>query len=363
MSALLLDDHVVTATEGRLGLITLNRPKALNAIDLEMVRRICAIVERWEFDADIDAILLRSAIPRAFCSGGDVRSIGILKDPAERVDLGRDFFGTEFILNRRINRLRKPFISLIGGIAMGGGLGLSVHGSHRVVSEDVRMAMPETMIGYFPDIGATWFLNRCPGHLGRYLALSGAHINAADALYSGLATHQVPSASFEALTQDLAAASHLDAPRADAIIMRHSATFDGGVLAGRMPAIDRIFGDDDLDAVVDALQREAGDEPWIADALATLRRAAPTSLRATWRRMVEGKDQPVETILIDDYRMALRMVARRDFAEGIRAVLVDKDQSPAWQPATLEEVSEADIDKLLLPLSPASRGEPYDLTF
>lgn len=350
MTADMSSEEILSEVRGRLGVITLNRPKALNALNLNMVEQLEAIIARWAEDPDIEAVLLRSASERAFCAGGDVRSIGILPDPKERMALGQTFFGTEYRVNYRINTYPKPFISLINGIAMGGGLGLSIHGSHRVVSEDLRMAMPETVLGLFPDVGGTWFLNRCPGMIGRYLALIGPHIDAADALTARLATHHVPGTAFDALAAELAAANRLDHAAVDAIIGAHSTVPDGQVLAGRVVEIDRLFTGSDLDMVVARINEAAGDAGWIAEAQSVLRRASPTSLRATWRRMVDGVGQSIEQVLEDDFRMAVRIVGGHDFAEGVRAILVDKDGAPRWNPASLEDVTDDNIAALLAPL-------------
>ncbi|MDH2329143.1 enoyl-CoA hydratase/isomerase family protein [Cereibacter sp. SYSU M97828] len=358
MSAPVAEDEVVLAVRGRVGVISLNRPKALNAINLGMVRQIAAALDLWEHDQKIDAILIKSTSGRAFCAGGDVRAIGILPTAEARVAKGSDFFGEEFTLNRRINRLAKPYISLIGGIAMGGGLGLTVHGSHRIVGDDVRMAMPETVLGYFPDIGATWFLNRCPGALGRYLALVGPQIGAADAVFSGLATHHVPTAAFDEIVQALVSAPALDAAKVDAIVSEYATKPQGGHFAERQGVVDALFGQDDLEKVVEAVGQAGADTPWVEEAAKALGRAAPMSLRATWHRMLEGRGKSVEDVLIDDYRMALRMIARDDFAEGVRAILVDKDQNPKWSPSALSQTSVADVEALLRPLvEDAARGD------
>lgn len=344
---------------GRLGIITLNRAKALNALNLGMAQRLDALLACWATDPAVDAVLIRSAGERAFCAGGDVRSIGVLPDPNDRAGLGRAFFRAEYRANHRIGTFPKPFIALMAGITMGGGLGISVLGSHRIVGETLRMAMPETVLGLFPDVGASWFLNRCPGAVGRYLALVGAPLDAADALAAGLATHHVPVERFAALTDALAGAASLDAELVDVIVGDHAAQVEGGVLAGRRDAIDRLFAGHDLDAVIDRVTAEADDAPWIEDARATLRRASPTSLCATWRRMLDGADQSLEQVLVDDYRMAVRMVAGHDFAEGVRAILIDKDQSPVWSPRDLDAVTGADIDAMLRPIDVASDRDGY----
>ena len=343
--------EVDSEVRGRLGVITLNRPKALNALDLAIVEQLETTLGKWGSDPAVDAVLIRSSSNRAFCAGGDVRSIGILPDPADRMALGRAFFGTEYRVNYQINIFPKPFIALMNGVAMGGGLGISVHGSHRVVSETVRMAMPETILGLFPDVGGTWFLNRCPGVIGRYLALAGPHLSAGDALAAGLATDHVPFASFGDLVADLANAGALDHAAVDRIIAMHADAKPQGSLDERRNDIERLFGSDDLDLVIASVEAAALEAEWIAEAASVLRRASPTSLRATWHRMVRGKGQSIERVLADDYRMAVRIVGGQDFAEGVRAILVDKDNAPRWSPATLAEVSEKEIEALLLPLN------------
>jgi enoyl-CoA hydratase len=308
------------------------------------------VLDGWAENPSVDAVLIKSSTERAFCSGGDVRAIGILPDPAARAALGREFFATEYRVNHRINTFPKPFIALLSGVTMGGGLGLSVHGSHRVAGESLRMAMPETVLGLFPDVGGAWFLNRCPGAVGRYLALTGQHIGLADALTAGLVTHHVPAAAFDALLAALVAAPKLDRASVDTILAAHQADPGAGTLAARRAEIDRLFSGDDLDAVVDAVDLAASGADWIAEAQAVLHHASPTSLRATWRRMVEGRGQDIARILKDDYRMAVRIVAGHDFAEGVRAIFVDKDRKPRWNPATLGAVTAAAIDALLAPL-------------
>tara|TARA_R110000782_G_C14819243_1_gene413914 strand:+ start:15452 stop:16552 length:1101 start_codon:yes stop_codon:yes gene_type:complete len=344
-------DEIVPKVRGRLGVITLNRPRALNALNLNMVEQLEVILADWANNPAIDAVLLRSASERAFCAGGDMRVLGTVSDIAERTAMARAFFGTEYRVNYRINTFPKPFISLINGVAMGGGLGLSIHGSHRIVSEDLRMAMPETILGLFPDVGGTWFLNRCPGALGRYLALIGPHLGAADALIAKLATHHVRLSDFAALTEALATAPRLDGSSVDAILTHHATSIEGGMLDERRIKIDSMFGQDNLDVVVAAIDAHASDEAWIGEAQSVIRRASPTSLLATWRRMVEGKGQSIKRVLSDDFRMAMRIICSHDFVEGVRAILVDKDQSPRWNPASLEDVGADRIDALLDPFS------------
>ena len=351
--------EVESEVQGRLGVITLNRPKALNALNLAMVERLETVLTDWSDDPAVDAVLIRSGSDRAFCAGGDVRSIGILPAPADRMALGRTFFGTEYRVNHQINVFPKPFIALINGVVMGGGLGVSMHGSHRIVSETIRMAMPETVLGLFPDVGGTWFLNRCPGVIGRYIALAGPHLGAGDALAAGLATHHVPFARFDDLVTELANAGALDHAAVDRVIAGHAGAEPQGSLDGRRDDIERLFGADDLDTVIARVAAAACEAEWVAEAASVLRRASPTSLRATWRRMVEGRGQSIERILRDDYRMAVRLVGGHDFAEGVRAILVDKDNAPNWSPPTLAAVTDGEIDALLLPLEDEAARLPF----
>lgn len=340
---------------GRLGVITLDRPKALNALNLEMVQELDALLEHWAMHPAVDAVLIRSASERAFCAGGDVRSIGILPEPEDREALGRAFFSTEYRVNHRIGTFPKPFIALMAGITMGGGLGISVLGSRRIVGETLRMAMPETVLGLFPDVGASWFLNRCPGTIGRYLALTGATLGAADALEAKLATHHVRVEHFDALVAALAGMASLDEASVDGVIEGYVAPIEDCTLAGRRPVIDKLFAGQDLDAVIRRVDEEVNGEEWMHVMQATIDRACPTSLRATWKRMLSGEEQTLQNVLTDDLRMAVRMVGREDFAEGVRAILIDKDHAPMWSPKTLDNVTAADIAALLKPLESMSK--------
>lgn len=348
-------DEIRSEIRGRLGVITLNRPKALNALSFAMVRRMDAILAEWRSDPAVDAVLLRGT-GRAFCAGGDVRAIGSLPDATAREDAGRAFFRFEYGNNHRIHTYPKPVIALAAGVVMGGGMGLAVHSSHCVVTETTMMAMPETVLGLFPDVGAMWFLSRCPGSVGRYLGLTGARLGAADALWSGLASSFVPSDRLDSLVDDLARRRALDHASVDASIAAYADSAPSGTLAERAGEIDRAFAGERLEPILLALGA-APDAGWQAEALAVLRRASPFSLRATWQRLMAAAGQSIETVLSDDYRMGTRIVARNDFAEGVRAILIDKDNAPHWTPATLADVDDAEIDALLAPLADDAGGD------
>ena len=289
-----MSSSVRSEKRGPLGLLTLDRPRALNALDLEMIHALRAQLDAWAEDARVQAVLIRGEGERAFCAGGDVRAVATApmeaRPDAPGEPLRRAFFRDEYALNQRIHHYPKPFVALVDGICMGGGLGVSMHGSHRVVGERLVLAMPETAIGFFPDVGGGWFLPRFPGESGTYLALTGARAGAADALWLGYATHHVPAARFDALTQALAEADwSAGTPRE--VATRTLAPFhqDAGPspLAALAPAVDRVFAHGKVEPILQALAREPG--AWAAQTHAALLRLCPTSLAVTLRLLREGR--------------------------------------------------------------------------
>jgi enoyl-CoA hydratase len=332
---------------GPLGLLTLTRPRALNALDLEMIRELRLLLDAWVEDARIRAIVIQGEGGRAFCAGGDVRAVATAPEDAPGEPLRCSFFREEYALNQRIHHCPKPFIALVDGVCMGGGLGVSIHGSHRVVSERLVLAMPETAIGFFPDVGGGWFLPRFPGEAGTYLGLTGARANAADALWLGYATQHVPAEHFAALTEVLAQADWTAAAPHE-VATRTLATFhrDAGpsALAALAPTFDRLFAHDRVEHLLEALAREPGE--WAAQTHAALLRLCPTSLAVTLRLLREGRTRGYDADVEVEYRLSQRMALRHDFREGVRAVLVDKDGQPRWSPATLAGVHAADVDAL-----------------
>ena len=336
--------------QGRLGIVTLDRPQALNALTLEMAAALDDRLTAWAEDAGVAAIVIRSAGGRAFCAGGDIRALyeaGRRRDPYVR-----DFYRTEYRLNHRIKTYRKPYIALIDGIVMGGGVGLSVHGSHRVVTERCQFAMPETGIGFFPDVGGSWFLPRCPGRLGTYLGLTGARLGAADAFYCGAATHYVASDDLARVQGALEQASWKgDHGVVVATLLDRMAADPGAPpLARHREAIDRCFGGDTIEGILSRLALEK--TAWADETMAILRRKSPTSLKVTLRQLrLGGALSDFAAAMRMEYRMALHTVAGRDFYEGVRAAVIDKDQAPQWQPATLAEISEAMVGHYFEPAS------------
>lgn len=350
-------DDILIERRGPLALVTLNRPKALNALTLPMIRRLDPALADFAADGAVRAVLIRGAGDRAFCAGGDVRAVWedgrAAKAGTGDGALTRDFFREEYVLNRRINRFPKPFVALLDGIAMGGGVGLSIHGSHRIVTEKTLFAMPETGIGLFPDVGGSWFLPRMPGEVGTYLALTGARLHAADCLYVGAGTRFVPSELMEELTAELEEALAGGGPAKDAVdgvVSRHCRTPGRPPLAEHRQAIDECFRFDTVEEILTALRRR-GDE-WAAAQAETLSRMSPTSLKVALEEVRRGAGKDIDACLAMEYRLSQACMAGHDFYEGIRAVLVDKDRSPKWSPATLAEVTDAAVEAHFAPLGP-----------
>jgi len=323
-----------------LGHVVLNRPKAFNALTHDMCVRLDRQMKAWEDNYELGVVAVTGAAGRAFCAGGDVRA---LYEAGPASHLTRDFFWDEYRMNRRMFRYRKPYIAFADGITMGGGVGISAPARIRVVSERTLFAMPETAIGLFPDVGASYHLSRCPGQTGVYLALTGARIKAADLLALGLYTHYVPSA----LLPELLSSIELEAP---AQILARLATSpeEGSVLAPQREAIDRCFAGNTIEDIFARLRSEGG--AWAETTLTTLSRMSPLSLRITLRELREGVGLDFEECLRMEYRLVRRFMKASDFYEGVRAVLVDKDNAPKWEPATLAEATPAMVDAYFAPL-------------
>jgi len=340
-------DDILLERRGALSIVTLNRPKALNTLSLAMYRVMDPKLLEWGRDPSVRAIVVRGAGDRAFCAGGDVRAIYDARaHPQDRPgDYKADFFREEYRLIERVHRIPKPYIALMDGIAMGGGMGVSVNGSHRVATERSLCAMPEVHIGLFPDVGATRYLSLCPGKIGRYLALTGARIKAADMLYVGFATHHVRHERLAELTNALAAIEwHAGEERAqvDAVLARFHESPGEPPLAAMRPQMDRCFAGESVEAILDTLGKESGD--WAREARATMERASPISLKITSYQMKLGEGgMDIEAALALEYRMTQHVMAAHDFFEGIRAMLVDKDQKPRWEHASLAEIDEAEV--------------------
>jgi enoyl-CoA hydratase/carnithine racemase len=323
---------IVARRQGRIGRITLNRPRALNALELPMIHAIAAALETWRDDPEIHAVVLDAAGERAFCAGGDIRAVRNLILQGEH-DAVEAFFVHEYTLNRTIARYPKPYISLIDGICMGGGIGLSVHGSIRVASEHAQFAMPEAQLGLFPDVGATFILPRLRGAYGMYMGLSGARAGGSDACWLGLATHYVPRARMAGL--------------ADALAEEGIAALVEAAVPpppGELPALAEgvaCFAQPGVAEIIAALERQGTE--WARATLEALRAASPTALLWTFAGIRAGAHRTLEQCQRAELALTRHATRYPDFAEGVRAMVIDKDRQPRWSPPRLEDVDPAGI--------------------
>jgi enoyl-CoA hydratase len=348
-AALSAETEILFDRRGTAGLVTLNRPQALNAVTLGMVRAFTRQLQEWAADASITRVVIQGAGGRAFSAGGDIRRLYDLGRAGRHAEM-LPFWREEYILNAMIKRYPKPYIALIDGIVMGGGVGLSVHGSHRIAGDRFLFAMPEVGIGFFPDVGATWFLPRLPGELGSYCALTGERLAAADAVAATVATHRVGSARFGDLADALCGAVSVDATLAAFAEPANEAP-----LAARRNAIDRLFRGNRVEDILAALDAEAAagrpDAGFAETAAAAIRIKSPTSLKLALAQMRAGASLSFEACMQTEFRIVSRIIHGHDFYEGVRAVIVDKDNAPHWQPAALADVSDAEIARHFAPLA------------
>ncbi|GAA0419058.1 enoyl-CoA hydratase/isomerase family protein [Streptomyces luteireticuli] len=335
------DEHVLLRTEGRAGYITLNRPKALNALTHDMVRALDEALALWEKDPAVETVVIAGAGDRGLCAGGDIRAIH--DDARTGGTASADFWRDEYRLNALIAHYPKPYVALMDGIVMGGGVGVSAHGSVRVVTERSRVAMPETGIGFVPDVGGTYLLALAPGGLGTHLALTGAAVGAADALLCGLADHFVPSGRLPALAAELAHAPVHD------VLARHVRPAPPGLLDGQRAWIDPCYAAGSVEEIVARLR--ARDEPAAQEAAATLLAKSPTSLKVTLTALRRARELgPLERVLEQEYRVSCAALSSPDLVEGIRAQVVDKDRDPKWSPARLADVEAEDVARFFTPV-------------
>ncbi|WP_033280838.1 enoyl-CoA hydratase/isomerase family protein [Streptomyces sp. NRRL F-525] len=342
------DDSVLVRVEGRAAYLTLNRPKALNALTHQMVRRIDAALTAWEHDPSVDAVVLTGAGERGLCAGGDIRAI---HNDARDGDgsASAAFWRDEYRLNARIARYPKPYVAVMDGIVMGGGVGVSAHGSFRIVTERSRVAMPETGIGFVPDVGGTYLLGLAPGEFGTHLALTGASLGASDALHCDLADHYVPS---QALPELLTALAH--APVRE-VIGRYAREAPPGELAAAQAWIDACYTADTVEGIVERLL-DHGDSA-AKQAAETLLAKSPTALKVTLVALRRARRLgALERVLDQEYRVSCAALATPDLVEGIRAQVIDKDRTPHWSPPTLAEVTDADVERFFAPLGEHELG-------
>lgn len=336
------DAEIIFERRGAVGLITLNRPKALNALTHAMCISMKKQLAEWASDDAVACVVIQGEGERAFCAGGDIRAL--YESGKAGTQYIFDFYRDEYLLNVAIKHYRKPYISLLGGIVMGGGVGVSVHGSHRVADESMLFAMPETGIGLFPDVGGSFFLPRLPGALGMYLGLTGARLKTNDARFTGIATHIVARTNRQALLSRLSEGEALD-DVLEALREKDRVA----PLAELSAKIDAIFSADTVEEILARLDDE--DSEWSRDNARTIRAKSPTSTKLAFRQIRYGGKLNFDDCMRMEFRMVNRVIAGHDFYEGVRATIIDKDGAPKWRPRALADVRDEDIDAYFAPLA------------
>ncbi|HEX6860464.1 MAG TPA: enoyl-CoA hydratase/isomerase family protein [Caulobacteraceae bacterium] len=343
--------EVLCRVEGKVGRITLNRPQALHALNTAMCRSMIEALLAWRGDDAVWAVMIDHAGERGFCAGGDIRMLAEsgAGDGAE----AREFFFTEYRLNHLLFAYEKPVIVFMDGVTMGGGVGISMPARYRVATERTTFAMPETGIGLFPDVGGGWYLPRLPHHAGLWLALTGARIKAADCIALGIATDYETSDKLEAVKAEIIA----DPAAIEAILARTDADPGQAPGAFHRDDMERLFGGHSVEGIVEALEADGGE--WARAQLATLKTKSPQTMKVAFRQLSEGaKLTDFADNMRMEYRIGARVVQRHDFIEGVRAVIVDKDNAPRWNPATLEGVTPAMLDAIFAPLPDDQEWSP-----
>jgi enoyl-CoA hydratase len=336
-AAALIEGDLIARREGAVGVIRLNRPKAINAVTLEMFRDVDRALDAFEADPAVAVILLEGAGERGLCAGGDIRALW--ESSKVKGDLGKILWREEYILNARIKKFPKPYVSFMDGIVMGGGVGLSAHSSHRVVTDKTKLAMPEVGLGFFPDVGGTWLLSHSPGEIGTYFGLTGQTMNGPDAIHAGFADAVVPSGKLadlrEALTKVRAG---ITSAEVKALIAGFATGETAGPVAAMQDKIDVWFAYDRMEDIIAALQRDGSE--LALSTLKTLSEKSPRGMVVTLKLLrLARTSRSLEECLVREYRAALEVFASDDFREGVRAAVIDKDRSPKWSPPRIEDVT------------------------
>lgn len=341
------DQEILLERRGAAGLVTLNRPNALNALTLGMMRALRTALDEWASDDGVTSVVVTGAGDRAFCAGGDIRFLYEV-GRAGRYDEALELFRTEYVLNTAVKQFPKSYVSLIDGVCMGGGIGISLHGTYRVAGERYMAAMPEVGIGLFPDVGATYALPRLPGATGMYLALTGERVRDGDAVSLGLATHAAARADFPAIVEGLASGEP-----ADAVLDAHRRSPGDAKIVKHRAVIDRCFAEPTLPAILARLDEEGrAGSAFAAETAATIRSKSPTSLCIAFEQMRRGRDLPFVEAMRTEFRIVSRVIRGHEFYEGVRATLIDKDGAPRWDPPSIAEVSAADVAAYFAGLGP-----------
>ncbi|WP_421839595.1 enoyl-CoA hydratase/isomerase family protein [Novosphingobium sp.] len=347
-----MTDDILVRTEGGMGVLSLNRPKAIHALNRAMVDGMTAALLAWRDDPAIGAVIIDHSEGRGFCAGGDIAFLRNSALTDEGVS-GRKFFFDEYRLNHLIMTYEKPIVAFMDGITMGGGVGIADPARYRVATENTRLAMPETGIGLFPDVGGGWFLSRMKGRLGQYLALTGARMDGAECLWAGSATHYLPAAALAEVKARIAANPD-DIP---AILHSFAAVPPEPKIAAQADDIARLFASDRYEDILAAL--EADGSEFAATTLATLHTKSPQTCKVALRQLATSLTLPdFAANMVMEYRICSRVLVRPDFAEGVRAVIVDKDNAPKWNPATPEGVTEDMLDAIFAPLTASEEWSP-----
>jgi len=333
----LIEGDLIARREGACGVIRLNRPKAINAVTLEMFRDVDKALDTFEADPAVAVILLEGAGERGLCAGGDIRSLW--ESSKIKGDLGKILWREEYILNARIKKFPKPYVAFMDGIVMGGGVGLSAHSSHRVVTEKTKLAMPEVGLGFFPDVGGTWLLSHSPGEIGTYFGLTGQTMNGPDAIHAGFADSVVPSGKLADLREALTKVRPgITSAEVKTLISGFATGETAGPVAAMQAIIDRWFAHDRMQDIVAALQRDGSE--LALSTLKTLNEKSPRGMVVTLKLLrLARASNSLEECLVREYRAALEVFASDDFREGVRAAVIDKDRNPKWSPPRIEDVT------------------------
>lgn len=337
----------IKGSDANLGVITLNRPQVLNSLNHNMVIAMYNQLKEWEHKADIKAVIIKAIEGRAFCAGGDIRSAyerGMARDAA-----ALHFFREEYQLNRLIFHFPKPYIALLDGVTMGGGVGISIHGSHRVATENLLFAMPETGIGFFPDVGGTYFLPGLPGKIGYYLGLTGARLASDDCVAIGIAQQKVNREQLTDLVNELATQPFSQDAHESVtnIINQFGQPVATSFLLDQQAILDACFSQHSMEDIMQALQESPN--LLCIDAVTMLAKKSPTSLKVTLKALNEGKLLDFDACMDQEFTLASHFLQNHDFFEGIRALIIDKDQAPNWYPALLEDVTPAMVNSYFIP--------------
>jgi enoyl-CoA hydratase/carnithine racemase len=362
MSSTEIEPSILATVRNRIGHLTLNRPQSLNALTLTMVRLLQQHLHAWEQDPDVVAVVLRAAGEKAFCAGGDIRMLYESQQVADGVH--QVFFAEEYALDEYIHTYPKPVLALIDGLVLGGGMGLVQGASLRVITERTRMGMPEVAIGFFPDVGGSYFLSRLPGALGDYLGVTGVQVRAADALYAGLADWCISSTQIAELDHCL---NNMSWPQQPGQALRSLIAtlgvnkFPGSELKAMQPAIDQHFSHPDIQSIHAALQAETTPEfqDWAEETVDVLNSRSPMAMAITLELLRRGRELSLSDCFAQELQLNLRWFAAGDLMEGVRALLIDKDKTPVWRPATLAQLEPAQVQDFFCDFAPgAARRYP-----